>query len=72
MVLKIYKSMSTPKEMLYLELGIVPIRFIIKMRRLNFLQYILQEDENCLIHTFLKAQLENQLDEIGVSHAVKL
>ena len=28
--------MSTPKEMLYLELGIVPIRFIIKMRRLNF------------------------------------
>ena len=50
--------MSTPKEMLYLELGIVPIRYIIKMRRLNFLQYILQEDEDCLIHTFLKAQLE--------------
>ena len=51
--------LSTPKEMLYLELGVVPIRFIIKMRRLNFLQYILQEDANSLIHSFLKAQLEN-------------
>ena len=29
--------LSTPKEMLYLELGVVPIRFIIKMRRINFL-----------------------------------
>ena len=30
--------MSTPKEMLYLELGVLPLRYIIKMRRLNFLQ----------------------------------
>ena len=29
--------MSTPKEMLY-EMGVGPIRNIIKMRRLNFLQ----------------------------------
>ena len=50
---------STPKEMLYLELGVLPIGFIIRMRRLNFLKYILDEDENSLIHTFLKAQLED-------------
>ena len=46
---------STPKEMLYLELGVLPIGFIIRMRRLHFLKYILDEDENSLIHTFLKA-----------------
>ena len=28
---------STPIEMLYLELGVIPIRYIIKERRLNFL-----------------------------------
>ena len=35
--------LSTPKEMLYLEIKI-------KMRRLNFLQYMLHEDKNCLVH----------------------
>ena len=44
--------------MLYLELGVIPIRYIIKMRRLNFLQYILQEDNKKLIHSFLQAQFE--------------
>ena len=51
--------LSTPKEMLYLELGILPIRYIIQMRRLNFLQYILYEEENSLVHSFLKTQLDN-------------
>ena len=51
--------LSTPKEMLYLEMGVVPIRYIIKMRRLNFLQYMLHEDNDCLVHSFLKTQLEN-------------
>ena len=49
---------STPKEMLYLEMGVVPIRFIIKMRRLNFPQYMLKEDEDSLVHSVLKAQLK--------------
>ena len=35
---------STPREMLYLDLGVIPIRYIIMMRRLNFLKYILLED----------------------------
>ena len=47
---------STPKEMLYLELGASPIRNTIRSRRLNFLQYILHEDKNSLIYSFLKAQ----------------
>ena len=50
---------STPKEMLYLELGVSPIRNIIRSRRLNFLQYILHEDKESLMYTFLEAQRDN-------------
>ena len=50
---------TTPKEMVYLELNCVPIRFIIKSRRLNFLSYILREDKSSLMYCFLKAQLRN-------------
>ena len=39
---------SSPKCMLYLETGCNPIRFIIKMRRIMFLQYILKEDEDTM------------------------
>ena len=49
---------STPKEMLYLELGVTPIRNIIRKRRLNFLQYILHEEKDSLMYSFLKAQLD--------------
>ena len=45
--------MSTPIEMLYLELGVVPIRFIIKERRLNFLWYLLNEDKESLVNMVL-------------------
>ena len=47
---------STPKEMLYLELGVSPIRNIIKSRRLNFLHYILHEEKESLLYKFLQAQ----------------
>ena len=49
---------STPIEMLYLELGVIPIRFIIKERRMNFLWYILNEDKESLINMVLRKQLE--------------
>ena len=45
--------------MLYLELGVIPIRFKIIERRLNFLWYILHEDEETLINMFLQAQLKS-------------
>ena len=50
---------STPIEMLYLELGVVPIRFKIMERRLNFLWYILHEDEESLVNMFLQSQLKS-------------
>ena len=52
---------STPSAFLHLELGTTPIRFVLMVRRLNFLQYILKEDGNSLIHSFLVAQMENTM-----------
>ena len=69
--------------MLYLELGLVPIRFIIVERRLNFLWYILHEDSESLIHMVLKKQLETpvpgdwgqacikNLEELGIRMSMK-
>ena len=47
---------KTPREMLYLELGITPIRYIIMSRRLMFYHYILNEDSDSLIYKFYKLQ----------------
>ena len=48
-----------PKEMLYLEMGIFPLRFTVMTRRLIFLHYILNEDKKSLIYRFLQAQVRN-------------
>ena len=50
---------STPSAFLHLELGTTPIRFVLMVLTLNFIQYILKEDGNTLIHSFLVAQMEN-------------
>ena len=50
---------KTPIEMLYLENGFTPIRFILMSRRLNFLWYILQQKPNSLLNKFFSAQLAN-------------
>ena len=50
---------STPKESLYLELGLIPIENIVKCRRIIYLHYILTQDKNQLIYKFFQAQLRN-------------
>ena len=47
---------TTPKQMIYLELGCLPLRDIVRKRRLLFLHYILNENPDSLIHRFFKAQ----------------
>ena len=49
---------TTPKEMLYLELNCMPIRYILMKRRLNFLYYILAQKKTSLMYTFFQAQLK--------------
>ena len=50
---------TTPKEMLYLELNCMPIRYILMKRRLNFLYYILAQKKTSLMYTFFQAQLKD-------------
>ena len=57
---KILESPSkSPKCMLYLETGCRPIRYIIMMRQLMFLHYILNEEEHSLIKRFFNTQEMN-------------
>ena len=54
---KVFEVPSTcPKEMLHLELGCLPIRYVVTTRRLLFLHYFLHEEEDSLIHKVLVAQ----------------
>ena len=48
--------LSTPISILHLELGTLPIRYLIKCRRLLFLQYILKENKDSLLYKFFEAQ----------------
>ena len=42
---------------MHLELGTLPIRFVIMKRRILFLHYILQQNKNNLLYKFFEAQL---------------
>ena len=69
---------STPKESLYLELGLLPISYIIRCRRVLFLQYMLQLDVNGMLYKFLSVQwthpsrndwtitVKNDLEVLGI------
>ena len=41
-------SYSVPKDLLYLELGVLPIRYIIQTRRLLNLNHVLQQEKESL------------------------
>ena len=51
---------STPKEMLFLELGLVPFREIVRQRRLGFLFYILNQNKNSMINRVFESQRRNK------------
>ena len=52
-------SSTVPKDLLYLELSILPIRYIIQTRRLLYLHHILQNKRESLLRRFYEAQLLN-------------
>ena len=56
---KILKAHTkTPIEALYLELGCLPLRYIVMARRLNYLHYLLNLKNDELLYNFFKAQEE--------------
>ena len=52
---------KTPKELLYLELGALPVRFILMSRRINFLWYLINDKEESLLKRFFKAQCDQPI-----------
>ena len=49
---------KTPKQMLYILTGSVPIKYLIQRRRLNYLHKILNKDDESLLKTFFETQLK--------------
>ena len=49
-------SAKTPKYLMYLELGVLPIGFIIQSRRIGFLKYILDQKDSSLVKQVFNAQ----------------
>ena len=47
---------KTPIHLMYLELGWLPVRFIVQSRRLNFLKYILNQSESTLVKQVFNEQ----------------
>ena len=55
-ILDVKTGIQVPLHLMYLDLGQVPARFQVKRFKVNFLQYILQQDETSLLHRMLRAQ----------------
>ena len=56
-----------PKEMLFLELGVMPLRDIIRQRRLNYLHYILNQGAESMIFKVFGKQCANRTNKDWVS-----
>ena len=64
-------SSSVPKELLYLELAILPIRYVIQIRRLLYFHHILRQRKDSLLHKFFMAQLTNPRQRDWVSQVLQ-
>ena len=62
---------STPKEMLYLELGCLPCRDIIRQKRLVYLYYILKQNPESMIYRLFEAQRNNRTSKDWVTTIFK-
>ena len=49
---------SAPRHLLYLELGIIPARYVIKQRKVMLLKHILGQDNNSLMRKVFNAQIK--------------
>ena len=64
-------SRNVPKDLLYLELGLIPISYIIKGRKQMFLHHILQQKEDSLLHRFFMAQMKSPSHNDWVSSVLE-
>ena len=79
---KILSSKGNPSKcFIQLELGIIPIKFILKLKRLNFLHYILTEHKNSMIsqvYTVMRQDckkgdfvslIESDMSDLEINHS---
>ena len=64
-------SQNVPKDLLYLELGLTPISYIIKGRKQMFLHHILQQKEISLLYQFFMAQMKTPSHNDWVSSVLE-
>ena len=64
-------SRSTPHDLYYLEFGVIPISYLVKIRRLMFLHHILHQEEKSLLYRFFMAQLSNPTKGDWVTEALE-
>ena len=64
-------SSSVPKDLLYLELSILPIRYVIQIRRFLYFQHILKQKKDSLLYRFFMAQLTNPTHRDWVSQVLQ-
>ena len=62
---------KTPTELLYLELGAIPVRFILMSKRINYLWYLIHDKEGSLLKTFFEAQCDQPIKGDWVSTVKK-
>ena len=60
-IFKAETGIQVPLHLMYLEGGQVPARYQIQRYKLNFLQYILQQEENSILYTMLEAQRNHRV-----------
>ena len=64
-------EVSAQHHLLYVELGIIPVRFVIQQRKVMYLKHILVQDENSLLKIVFNAQISLQLKETGLQKSKK-
>ena len=55
-IFKVETGIQVPIHLMYLDGGQLPARYTVKRFKLNFLQYILQQNQSSLLYRMLKAQ----------------
>ena len=61
---------STPKEMMFLELGVVTLRDIIRQRRLNYLKYILDQESDSMLFKVFEKQSQKRTKKDWITTAL--
>ena len=64
-------SRNVPRDLLYLEFGIVPISYLIKARKQMYLHHILQQEEDSLLQRFFTALMKFPVKNDWISQVLE-